>query len=306
MPAVYKRAETDMRNKSPIFINGFAGGGSNLLWNFLQSHPKVCSPITETHQIFTSEKARRRSGEMMKILTGQPRLFDIKYLEPRKPLSKVAALFFDYCLYKEKMKTLHHDDNKWKFEGIEYSVEEVKASRLISKNLNGIVFLTDILFDMYPDATFICLLRDGLALCESHLRHGRIASAREFGILYSKVAEKMIHDSETIKNYHFVKFEDLAASPLDTLDKLYSFASLDIREVKKLRLKAKRHLDGKGDWKSDHELGRKIWIPFEEVPAFIDPNVNKHHVRNLSEEQKRDFMEFGKASMEYFSYSNEL
>ena len=41
-----------MLNKRPIFIIGFARGGTNIILNLLRSHPDVCSPRGETDQVF--------------------------------------------------------------------------------------------------------------------------------------------------------------------------------------------------------------------------------------------------------------
>ena len=41
-----------MFNQKPIFIVAFARGGSNILLNLLRSHPEVCSPRGETHEVF--------------------------------------------------------------------------------------------------------------------------------------------------------------------------------------------------------------------------------------------------------------
>ena len=35
-----------------LVINGLSRGGSNILWNILQSHQKVVSPIHETGEVF--------------------------------------------------------------------------------------------------------------------------------------------------------------------------------------------------------------------------------------------------------------
>lgn len=34
-----------MSKEKTIVINALARGGSNILWNMLQSHPQVCSPL---------------------------------------------------------------------------------------------------------------------------------------------------------------------------------------------------------------------------------------------------------------------
>jgi len=41
-----------MLNVKPIFIVGFQRGGTGILMNLLLSHPNVCTPRGETHQVF--------------------------------------------------------------------------------------------------------------------------------------------------------------------------------------------------------------------------------------------------------------
>ena len=45
-----------MLNKKIILIAGYSRGGTNLLWNILQSHPDIASPIYETGTILRKHK----------------------------------------------------------------------------------------------------------------------------------------------------------------------------------------------------------------------------------------------------------
>ena len=48
----------------------------------------------------------------------------------------------------------------------------------------------------------------------------------------------MLEDSESLKNYHIVKFEEMIKDPKGTTEKLYKLSSLDISKVKKLRFRS--------------------------------------------------------------------
>ena len=84
---------------------------------------------------------------------------------------------------------------------------EIARRRLLCKNVNGVVFTTPLFQKMYPDATFIALVRNGLALCEGFVRRGW--NARDFGILYDRVCRRMLEDARSVSNYNIVRFEDL-------------------------------------------------------------------------------------------------
>ena len=50
----------------------------------------------------------------------------------------------------------------------------------MSKNNNGLVFLSDVLREMYPDVVFFGMVRDPVALYESHNRRGIAQSPAQF------------------------------------------------------------------------------------------------------------------------------
>ena len=54
---------------------------------------------------------------------------------------------------------------------------------MLSKNGTGTVFATDLLAKMYPDATFIALIRNGLAICEGFTRRGEYSAADSGSVL---------------------------------------------------------------------------------------------------------------------------
>jgi hypothetical protein len=292
-----------MLNKSPIFLNCFSRGGSNILWNIFLSHPDVCSPIKETLEIFrTGLRHGRLEGFMVWLKTFQAGLFDQWNLKDRRPISDSAMAYIDRAFYEWKLKTLNDGEMKYKNESEVYSLEEVKKCRLASKNNNGTIFLTDILNEMYPDATFFALVRHPFSLYESHKRRKIKNSTRDFTGFYRTITEKMLNDQNRYKNYHIFKFEDILSKPLKSINKLYSLASLDRSRVNRVRFKAKAHLNKNGVHKTEYAEGRHYWFDFESINKFIEPDINAYQEQRLNESEKIQLKLELKSEMSFFGY----
>jgi hypothetical protein len=172
--------------------------------------------------------------------------------------------------------------------------------------MNGVVFASDVFSEMYPDATFIAIVRNGLAICEGHIRRGR--TAEEFGRMYEAVGRKMIQDTSLIKNYHIVYFEDMISDPLAFMKKIYVLANLDISKVGKVRLQAKKSMDGDGSrqYTFGGEKDREIhWFETEAISKYIRKEVNESQMRRLSAEDRDAFLKQAQWSMEHFGYLKE-
>ncbi|MFW6047094.1 MAG: sulfotransferase [Candidatus Woesearchaeota archaeon] len=119
-----------------------------------------------------------------------------------------------------------------------------KKARLVCKNLNGLVYLTDIFQEIYSDSTFICIIRNPLVLLESHLRRG--ANLEQFIDLFHHVRSKMITYRRRYSNYMIVKYEDIIDSPFKMMKKIYKFANLNLQQVKQVRFQLKSTVKSDG------------------------------------------------------------
>ena len=131
-----------MLNKKPIFIVGFAYGGSNILLNLLRTHPDVCSPRGELNQVFKGKPTESKATRFMKILRYLPIVFaegeDIfrhNKWSPRKPLSAATQKRADKILFDEKLRARGVSQNLYQYEDVKYTDEAIRQSRLLSKNL---------------------------------------------------------------------------------------------------------------------------------------------------------------------------
>jgi hypothetical protein len=275
-----------MLNKRPIFINAFSRGGSNIFWNMFLTHPEVCSPIVETLDIFRIGRHGRWSGYQAALLTLQPRYFDQKYLHDRKPISDAAARFIDKTLFEWKLKTYDDEEMRVKREGEAYTLDEIKQSRLVAKNNNGLIYLSDPFLKLYPDATFFALIRHPLALYEGYKRRKFVKSVEEFIAFYSQMCLKMQDDSQRIERYHIVRFEDVLQKFQPTLEQAYRDADLDIRQIDKVRFKAKSHFTENGSRDVTYELGQHYWMSFDEASTFLEGDINRFQIDRLSDSEK--------------------
>lgn len=294
-----------MLNKKPIFINAFSRGGSNILWNIFLTHPDVCSPIIETLEIFRIGRFGRWSGYEAILKTGQLHFFDQKTLAPRKPISKGAQAYIDEKLYEWKLKTITDAEMRYKYENQLYTLDEVKQSRLVAKNNNGLSFLTDIFSEMYPDATFIGLVRNPLALYESYKRRRFIGSVDEFVAFYTKIAGRMLDDSKRCENYHLIRFEDVLSDLKGSVTQLYDWANLDMSKIQKMRFKAKQHSTTNAEWQKEFAIGQHHWVTFEESGDFLEDDVNRVQIDRLDAGDKQTILSQLGPFIDGFGYDKE-
>jgi hypothetical protein len=304
--------------KKPVFIVGFAFGGSNILLNLLRSHPEICSPAGETDELFKGKNkgpynlfpAEPLSNHIIKLLhyapillSQQQHVFSKGLWERRKDISERNKKRIDNILYYEKIKNLEKHYKRYNPEILSLnSLDQLKEKRGLFKNLSGLIYMSDLFSSMYPDAIFIGIVRNALAVCEGHARRG--ASLEKFAFKYEKACQQMIKDSEIIPNYRIFRFEDIIKEPCGELEHIYSFAGLDIKKVNKIKLEKKKVITEKGD----HQLSKTgvfkelVEYNIEDFGNHFNKNVNENQIKRLSIEQKEIIKQYCKDSMDYFSY----
>jgi hypothetical protein len=292
-----------LKIKKPIFLNCFSRGGSNIFWNFFLSHPGVCSPIRETLQIFgTGIRHASLEGYITALLSRQRRIFDQWNLNVRKHISTRTQGYIDRTFYRWVQKTSSDSEMKYKSENIPYTQAEVETCRMAAKNNNGLVFLTEILGDMYPEAVFFDLVRHPFALFDGHKRHKILREPDEFVRFYNSVGGKMIRDAENHSNCHLVRFEDLLEGPTGFIQELYRSAGLDFDPARKIRLKAKPYLHADGSRRSDLESGRHFWIDLDHLEQFLESDINRFQAKRLTEREKEIIRAGAGSLMEKLGY----
>ncbi len=282
-----------------------------MLANLIASHPNVCY-IGETHHAFKghrhTDSALRTawksvSRDLVARLRQREDVYSPRLIRPRRPMRPHGLLSLRRLLDTERCNAKRHEMySKHKASGVLYSDEEIAAGRLLAKNVDGMVFTTDLLTQAYPNATFIGLYRDGFAVCEGHLRRNR--SAVESGARYRAIVEKMEKDAEQISRYHFVRFEDLLQAPIETTRRLFATLQLDADDVEQIRMQRRRVMDSAGN----HQLrdGGKEWsvdwMGWDDLAGHCQPNVNRNQISRLSDVDRKAFLSEADDAMKRLGY----
>jgi hypothetical protein len=304
-----------MLNKQPVFIIGFDHGGTNILLNLLRSHPDMCSPRGELTEVFQGKgrlpdirepladyfyKWRRHN---LPVLYWQREMvFSKKLWRLRRTFSKQAIAHIDRVLFTEKLSARGPNQNQYKTVGVEYTTDGIRDARLLSKNVAGLIFLTDELAKMYPDAVFLAIVRNGLALCEGHIRRG--VKVEKIATRYQLGCAKMLQDARNMPNYHILRFEDILERPVESLRHVYDLAGLDLSAVSKIRLETKQVMDKDGQHKFVHNTDGKelVWYEINAFGQHFYPQVNQNQIDRLTLEQRETIIRIAGTALRHFSY----
>jgi hypothetical protein len=274
-----------------IIINGYSRGGTNVLWNMLQSHPHICSPIYETGELFFDH------------------IFPFHLLEASKA-KKIASLPITAKIGKRylrrqfdlmKLKNLTNENNNTKCDGVKYSRREIEESVICFKGVDSDVELNGLLESIYDDVAHIVLVRNGYAVCNGWKRRG--VHPREAGRKYRSLYNKMIASKERAKNFTLIKFEDILQRPFDVANGMFRDLELDPIKLPKLRLKAKLVLKNPGTHETVFGVeGKKYWLGPDEISKALDPGVNIRQIEQLKESDRVDFELGAKETLKELGY----
>lgn len=289
-----------MLSKAPVFVNGFQRGGTNILVNLLSSHPHIAW-IAETHMVFYGDdwdpglrKWTDRALYTPILATARQHIFWINKVEDRRPLPRFLWPYIDWRLHQKQRRAADWNDPS-KRNGAE--------PRPLFKNVNAMSLHTGLFSEMYPDSSFIGLVRNGLALCEGFIRRGW--TAERFGKMYKRVCSQMIEDAKERPNYHIVRFEDIIADPENQIPQIYACLDLDWRSEQKYRLQAKKSMDKDGQRRymfggaKDREMH---WFRMDELRGQFRTDVNDNQIAQLDPHDKQVCLDYIGDVMQTFGY----
>ena len=298
-----------MNIQRPIFVCGFTRGGTAILMNLILSHPKVCKPAGETAQLFKGRReksffynVRRRLFRdiPIQLLTGQ-NLFDPHWYKERAKIGSTAERLIDRVFYTEMLNANGENENKYKNENVNYKKDEIKEARLVSKNVNGIVYLSEVLRDMYPMSKFVCVVRNGLAICESHMRRGK--GVDEVSGMYKSIGNKILKYKNEKEWFEVVKFEDVISETEKVIEKVYKFCNLKMEKLGKIRMTKKPTLDETGDHEINNgSLGEIVWYNISNINNHFERDINEKQVNSIGEEKKAKFLDETEETMVKLGY----
>lgn len=267
-----------MKKPRAIVINGLSRGGTNILWNILQSHPQVCSPIHET-------------GELIFDHISPFTLLDPSTAKRVAAWPITSRLGRGYLLRqfeKWKLQNLQSPDNSTKYEGVPYSRQEVEDCVICFKGVDSDVDLNGLLESMYGDVAHVVLVRHGHAVCNGWKRRG--VSPKDAGRKYASLLRRMLASNDGSRTFILIKFEEMLRDPFGIAGRLFEDLHLEPTELPKLRLKSKRVLGDSGTHDAAFgQEGRKYWFAPDEICAVLDADINARQIANLKNDARRDF-----------------
>ncbi|MGH2522290.1 MAG: glycosyltransferase [Anaerolineales bacterium] len=139
-----------------------------------------------TPDAYRPRPASSTPNKHFEIISFSPKRLNDDYSVPR-----LLWPYVDFLLYQSKRRGRANETQTGN--GSAPARPPLAELRLLVKGVNGTAFLTGLFAAMYPDARFIALVRNGLALCEGFMRRGW--AAEDFGALYEAVCQKMLHDA---------------------------------------------------------------------------------------------------------------
>ena len=176
--------------RGPIFLLGIQRGGTNQLLNILRSHPDTTWPQGEFHEVFRWRGLRReglgavvaKTLRYAPIRLGAGDILDPDRRAPREGLltgrrgrAVVAGLAAATAANRSAVlgyKAALREHGMLDGPGV--------PDRMLVKVMNYNLLFAPDLHALYPDAIFIGLIRDALAVCEGHVARGAsVAAAAE-------------------------------------------------------------------------------------------------------------------------------
>jgi hypothetical protein len=302
----------DESASSPVFIVGLQRSGTGILLNLLQSHPEVCTVGGEVHEVL---QAGRRNGESLwSSLLRRSRSLPIRFLQgedaflvnqwaPRRPLRPRSMTWIDRAFRESMLRARGVTENRYKSDGVPYTTEEIARSRFVTKLLQGLLFLTEEMMRVYPRARFVGMVRNGLALCESHIRRG--TDPVEAATAWRVACDQMIRYADRYESFRLIRFEDMARDPISTFDEISRHSKLDPDRIQTIRWVAKKAIDAGGrhagaDGTAEQRLE---WFPKSELPERFVRGVDSNQIRLLTDQQREMVLRVAGDTLKRLSYA---
>lgn len=263
--------------QKPIFIVGLNNSGTSILWRGLKNCYGLSGPSNEAQACADVPAS-------------------LKYPKGLMPESSRIWAAPEYISYYY-LSSNHWDETRGKNVKAFYSTYTTVSERMIDKNPISTLKMR-FLQSIFPDAHFIGIVRNGLAVCEGVMRMRRRRDLPEGKVIPVEfnynLAERaaqhwlfgnlcMLHDAYYLKNFMLVKYEDLILQPDKIFPKIGEFC--EIESEFKLNL----HIPG--------GAGSN-----ESFDSF-DQSRNQIQIENLEDEERDAITDIISPMMHRLSYS---
>ncbi len=265
--------------KRAIVINGLSRGGTNIVWNILQSNENIVGCRKETHEIFWKYPIRG-------LARIHRFLFCLIYRISPYFLKKYIHAFIKNKYELKKMSSLFHPIKKYKNPTEIYTKKEMEDSIVCIKSTDRDIKLASIIDDAYDNTINIFLVRDPYAVIYGWFRRGKsIKQAAAFYNWHIKKIQQLF--SKNQQNSVLVRFDSVIKDPLKFQHLILNKFGIDNFSSEYLRLKFNKkvlnenheHLDlsinNPGGWFKITDYDKFVKKDIDEIQKkFLDPNQN--------------------------------
>jgi hypothetical protein len=204
---------------APIFVVGCCNSGTTILWRALQAHPDLEGPPFE--------------GQDLRDLPARMRHF----------LGKQTFRMFAHPKFNNAYRATEHHYTPAIAARLDavYSEHCRPGKRLLEKSPANAI-RTRFLQAVFPDASFVMIVRNGLAVSEGIVRkrlfdpdrphmESQLTSLAEAAQQWRSANRLMLADRPFLRRSILIRYEDLVASPKKALDRVLRYCNLDPTRV---------------------------------------------------------------------------
>ncbi|MGD2118995.1 MAG: sulfotransferase [Chromatiales bacterium] len=219
---------------APIFLVGAARSGTTLLQYMLRSHPQISLPTGESHFFIPFYQRREEFGDLSKKNNLQNLLSSIY---------RQKAPFFDEELHGIKFNVDEFTDLLYK-QGL-HTVPQI-INGIMSANAAGegkqrwgdktpyYILHLETLLEMFPDAQFVHIIRDGRDCALSMLERKwdlKIFNTYHAAYLWNRYVEHGVEFGRKYPDIYIeLRYEDLLAEPEKNVERLCNFLNIEYSE----------------------------------------------------------------------------
>ena len=286
-----------------ILVVGMARGGTNILWNIIQSHPDVIDSYYEINEIFGK---KTNIGIKNKLVIELCALTNCSFSSIDSLIRSRVRKFASY--------SFHNDEyNKYKYSNEKYSPTELNSlticTKLVSSWENN--WLRTVL--KRNDATKyipliekadqglkkVFLIRNGYAMVNSWKRRG--ATVEIAAKWYQKYVSFYEQECERKpENTILIRYEDVLENPFGESEKIFEFLGLKPKSLKELRIALKPTINN--SIRKNETKKEKIWVNSTNFFETLDCNVNAKQLENLTAYEIEYFTRFNEKILRKYGY----
>lgn len=285
-------------------IAGMSRGGTNLLWNVVQSHPAVIDSYFELNEIFGRKTA---IGFADKVKVELEALCGIRQAAVRQLIVERLAHF--------ARKSFDEDTfNREKRPGVRYQSGEFPSLTVCTKLVsswetdplrkvlrrNDALKYLPLLERTFGEVRTVFLVRNGLAVAEGWRRRGApIIDAAHWYRRYVLRYEAYVaqHPGKAM----IVRFEDLLADPFEVAGRVYRALDLDGPPPETLRIAIKPTIRANRDVVNTTQK-TKLWVTRQNWREHIDATINDAQIAAMSAGDCERFVEINRDLMARYGY----